>query len=88
MDGLASLIQSCDFVITTSNVTAHIAGALGKKTFVLVNPSMLWYWHDEDQSSWYPSVNIFQKKEYKNWSVAINSLVSRVSIYLKDFKHV
>ena len=49
---------------------------------------MLWYWHDEDQSSWYPSVNIFQQKEYKNWSVAINSLVSRVSIYLKDFKHV
>ena len=88
LDGLASLIQSCDFVITTSNVTAHIAGALGKKTFVLVNPSMLWYWHDEDQSSWYPSVNIFQQKEYKNWSVAINSLVSRVSIYLKDFKHV
>jgi len=33
-------------------------------------------------------VNIFQQKEYKNWSVAINSLVSRVSIYLKDFKHV
>jgi len=83
LDGLASLIQSCDFVITTSNVTAHIAGALGKTTFVLVNPEMLWYWHNENVSSWYPSVNIFQKEENGDWKSAIAKMASKIFNYLK-----
>ena len=84
VDGLASLIQSCDFVITTSNVTAHIAGALGKTTFVLVNPEMLWYWHNENVSSWYPSVNIFQKEENGDWKSAIAKMASKIFNYLKE----
>ena len=84
VDGLASLIQSCDFVITTSNVTAHIAGALGKTTFVLVNPEMLWYWHNENVSSWYPSVNIFQKEENGDWKSAIAKMTSKIFNYLKE----
>jgi len=87
LDGLASLIQSCDFVITTSNVTAHIAGALGKKTFVLVNPSMLWYWHDEDVSIWYPSVNIFQKEADGDWRPAIERMRSSVLNYLRSIEN-
>jgi len=83
VDGLASLIQSCDFIITTSNVTAHIAGALGKTTFVLVNPEMLWYWHNENVSSWYPSVNIFQKEENEDWKSAIAKMASKIFNYLK-----
>ena len=83
VDGLASLIQSCDFIITTSNVTAHIAGALGKTTFVLVNPEMLWYWHNENVSSWYPSVNIFQKEENGDWKSAIAKMASKIFNYLK-----
>ena len=87
IDGLASLIQSCDFVITTSNVTAHLAGALGKKTFVLVNPEQLWYWHDENVSSWYPSVNIFQKKLSEDWRPAIERMSFSVLNYLKGIEN-
>ena len=35
IDGLASLIDACDFVISTSNITSHLAGGLGKKTYLL-----------------------------------------------------
>ena len=87
LDGLASLIQSCDFVITTSNVTAHLAGALGKKTFVLVNPEQLWYWHNENVSSWYPSVNIFQKKISEDWGPAIERMSFSVLNYLKGIEN-
>ena len=44
-------------------MTAHIAGALGKKTFLFVpfSQGRLWYWEEEgDQSIWYPSVKIFR----------------------------
>ena len=36
LDGLAALIEVCDLVISTSNVTIHMAGALAKETWVLV----------------------------------------------------
>ena len=87
IDGLASLIQSCDFVITTSNVTAHLAGALGKKTFVIVNPEQMWYWHNENVSSWYPSVNIFQKKISEDWRPAIERMSFSVLNYLKGIEN-
>ena len=87
IDGLASLIQSCDFVITTSNVTAHLAGALGKKTFVLVNSDQLWYWHNENVSSWYPSVNIFQKKLSEDWRPAIERMGFSVLNYLRGIEN-
>jgi len=63
IDGLTALIENCDIVVTASNVTAHIAGALGKKTFLFVpfSQGRLWYWEEEgDQSIWYPSVKIFR----------------------------
>ena len=36
LDGLAALIEACDLVVSTSNVTIHLAGALGKDTWVLL----------------------------------------------------
>ena len=36
LDGLAALIENCDLVVSTSNVTIHLAGALGKETWVLL----------------------------------------------------
>ncbi|MDP3700020.1 MAG: hypothetical protein Q8R72_03855 [Hylemonella sp.] len=45
IDGLAALIDACDIVITTSNTTAHLAGALGKETLLLLplGKGKLWY---------------------------------------------
>ena len=36
LDGLAALIEACDMVLSTSNVTIHLAGALAKETWVLL----------------------------------------------------
>ena len=37
LDGLAALIEVCDLVVSTSNVTVHMAGALAKDTWVLLH---------------------------------------------------
>ena len=66
IDSLTSLIDACDFVITTSNITAHLAGSLGKKTFLIIADHRIWYWHDKDrQSLWYPSVIVYNKNELR-----------------------
>src|SRR5581483_3958702 len=46
IDSLAALIGACDVVVTVSNTTAHLAGALGKPTFVLVpfGRGRMWFW--------------------------------------------
>ena len=79
LDGLASLISICDFVITSSNVTAHLSGALNKKTYLLLPHSRgkIWYWGTSGNSSlWYPSIHIFRSKTPDNWHGVIKELWS------------
>jgi tetratricopeptide (TPR) repeat protein len=70
IDGLLALIDTCNIVLTTSSVTAHLAGAIGKKAAVLVpsGKGRLWYWHDEPQSIWYPSLKLFSQSGNRDWS--------------------
>lgn len=70
IDGLLALIEACDVVVTTSNSTAHLAGALGKETLQLLPHASgrLWYWHEVDgRSLWYPSVRIFRQAVQDRW---------------------
>ena len=71
IDGLAALIDACDAVVTVSNVTAHLAGALGKRGAVLVpySKGRLWYWHQGDERSlWYPGLRVFWQDGPSGWS--------------------
>ena len=68
---LASLVAACDVVITCSNITAHIAGSLGVKTYVVVpqTNAKLWYWFSDNRNSkWYPSVTPINQLSYRDWS--------------------
>jgi hypothetical protein len=74
LDSLAALISACDIVITISNVTAHIAAALGKPTLVMLpdSPSLFWYWHRKrSDSPWYSSAVLIRQSRHGNWQVVI-----------------
>jgi len=75
IDDLLALINACDLVITTSNVTAHLAGSIGKKGCVVVpfSNGRFWYWHlDDVYSFWYPSLRVFYQSDRHNWSATIS----------------
>jgi tetratricopeptide (TPR) repeat protein len=77
IDGVLSIISACDLIITTSNSTAHLAGALGKETLLLTPYSVgkFWYWHDIDGVSlWYPSVRVFPQTTQGEWADPINAI--------------
>ena len=81
LDSLAALIDACDIVLTVSNVTAHLAGALGKKTYLMVpcGVGSMWYWHrDDHQSLWYPSVEMFRQDEPQGWSGVIGDILRKI----------
>ncbi len=84
LDGLASLIDMCDYIVTTSNVTAHISGALCKTTFLMLpfSRGKLWYWDNStDRSLWYPSIEIFRASSLVEWDTAINNLSEKLKVY-------
>ena len=77
IDSLASLIKNCDFVITTSNTTAHLAGALNIPTFVMVprGKGKFHYWSSNKKSTpWYPSVIIFRQDQDFTWKNTVDEL--------------
>jgi ADP-heptose:LPS heptosyltransferase len=77
IDGLASLLAACDLLVTTSNVTAHLAGALGVETLLLApcGSDRLWCWHElEGRSAWYPSVRIFRQHDPGDWTGPIDNM--------------
>ena len=68
IDGLAALTAALDGVVTISNVTAHISGAIGLPTLVALQKVPLWYWGLEaERSPYYPSLRLFRQREAGGW---------------------
>lgn len=71
----AAAMENLDLFITSDNSVFNLAGAMGKKTFALLNKHSEWRWfNDEDTTPWYDSVKLFKKKnEDDTW----DSLIER-----------
>jgi hypothetical protein len=82
IDGLAALIDACDAVLTVSNTTAHIAGALGKPVWVMVpyGQGRLWYWFGEREDSlWYPRMRICRQQPGQSWADLVAAIAPRIA---------
>lgn len=82
IESVASLIESCDLVITVSNTTAHLACALGVPTIVMVpgGTGKLWYWGTGDTTPWHPTAELHRGKSWPEIIEKVRlSLESRVS---------
>ena len=77
IDGLASLINACDKVVSVSNTTVHIAGSIGKETYLMLpkGRGRLWYWSKENQQSiWYKSIQIIEQTNIGCWSNVVKKI--------------
>ena len=74
-ENTASIIQGLDLVITSCTSIAHLAGALGKETWVIVPVMPYYIWAAPGEKSvWYDSVRIFRQKEYGKWDEPLNKI--------------
>ena len=76
IDGLASLIMACDQIVSTTNATVHLAGALGAKVTALLPFSPRWIWGAGSESFWYDSVTPLKQKSHHNWDNVLENLRS------------
>jgi tetratricopeptide (TPR) repeat protein len=78
----AKVIKSLDLVITVDTAVAHLAGALGIKTFLMLPYVSDWRWFDDTKNtSWYKSVEIFKQNDPISWEKQIGEILCR----LKEF---
>jgi tetratricopeptide (TPR) repeat protein len=64
----AALVSSLDVVITVDTSVAHLAGALGRSTWILLPywPDYRWLL-DRDDSPWYPTARLFRQTEARDY---------------------
>lgn len=74
-DETANIIAGCDVIITSCTSVAHLAGAMGKPTWI-VTPVMPYYtWVVPGNTSrWYDTVRLFRQEKYGEWEAPFQKI--------------
>lgn len=71
----AGLIENLDLVITVDSAVAHLAGALGKETWVLIPFEPDWRWQlKREDSPWYPAMRLFRQRKPGDWQYPLKKV--------------
>jgi len=80
----AALMMCLDVVISVDTAITHLAGALGRPTWLMLQWFATdWRWMlDRDSSPWYPTTRIFRQPSMGDWA----SVTKKIEQYLSWFK--
>lgn len=86
LDVFAAQVAAMDLVISVSNTTVHVAGALGKPVWALIpkGPGAHWYWFlNRSDSPWYPSVKLFRQEQRSDWDRPLHDVARELGEWLQ-----
>ena len=76
----ASALKAMDVVVTVDTSVAHLSGALGVKTYLLLPYASDWRWFGDTKTTpWYKSVEIFKQQDMISWECEIDEVISRLT---------
>jgi tetratricopeptide (TPR) repeat protein len=80
----AALMQNLDVVVGVDTAVSHLAAALGRPVWIMLNAYATdWRWlMDRDSSPWYSTVRLFRQPSRGDWA----SVTKKVAQYLSWFK--
>lgn len=75
----AIMIEKLDLVITSDTSVAHLAGAMGKEAWVVLQKNADWRWGLEGESSaWYPSLKLIRQTKKGDWESAFKKVYKMI----------
>lgn len=81
----AGLIENIDLIVTVDTAVAHLAGAMGKETWLLLPVDPDWRWQTTSQESpWYPTIRIFRQLQLGDWQEVLARV--KLALNLKNNK--
>jgi hypothetical protein len=80
LDDTAALIETLDLVITVDTAVAHLAGALGKPTWLLLHDFADCRWGlTAERSYWYPDMRLFRQRETGAWGPVVSEVAAELA---------
>ena len=82
----AALCALMDLVISVDTSVVHLAGAIGKTTWVLLPNAPDWRWLlDRDDSPWYESLKLYRQGINREWSPVLERVMADLQMLEADF---
>jgi Flp pilus assembly protein TadD len=81
----AGVISNLDLIISVDSAVAHLAGAMGKETWLLLPFAPDWRWQlEREDSDWYPTIRIFRQQNYGDWPGVLARVKKVLRIHLEQ----
>ncbi len=78
----AAIIELCQYIVSVDTAIAHLAGALGKQTHLLLPHVPDWRWLlERDDSPWYPTLRLHRQKKLLCWGETIKCLGNELTTH-------
>lgn len=75
-DCLAAIVDKMDLIITCDSALAHLAGAMGKPCWTLIQANPDWRWmYNRVDSPWYPSMRLFRQRHIMKWKPVLDHII-------------
>ena len=82
----AALVSCLDLVITVCTSVAHLAGTLGRPTWVMLPYVGDWRWQiDRDDSPWYPSMRLFRQDASRDYTLVVENVHAALARMISTF---
>jgi len=74
---MAGLIGQLDLVISICTSVAHLSGAMGAETWVMLSADADWRWlKDRNDTPWYPTMRLFRQDTLGDWPNMVVDVIS------------
>jgi tetratricopeptide (TPR) repeat protein len=84
-DDTAAFIDSLDLVMTVCTSIAHLSGALGQRTWVLLDANPYWVWQLERRDSpWYPNTMLYRQKSLQLWDGVLDEVSANLAALAQE----
>jgi hypothetical protein len=76
----AALLCDLDLIVTVDTMVAHLAGALGRPVWALLDSDADWRWmRSRDDSTWYPTMRLFRQTPPGEWEPVVDRLTAALT---------